>query len=1151
MKTFKISFERLNGIVLFPGLIIFNFFLPIEKLSAQLITTCPNSDFNLGNFTNWTGTYGSFANPTLYPGLDTNTIAPFPHGNFQCYQGNNPAHCPPLHAIITGPGTLDPNTGDSLISVFPGEAYGARLGHATGGSHAATLKFNVYVDNSNYLFIYRYAVVLQNQGHPYAQQPSFQIAVEDSTGTIFDSTCGYYFIWANDTALGPGWHRHNFPPPTAHTDWKEWTTVGMSLQSWHGHHLSIVFTTKDCSPGGHYGYAYLSAYCSYLQIHTALCEGDSTATLIAPPGFTYLWSPGNYTSDTIVVPHPVTGTTYSCLLTAQNGCQVTITDTLTYTVIHTNFTHGIGCAGQPMQFNDSSYTSQNAVVNWNWNFGDGSAHVIGNPNPTHIYATSGNFNVTLISFSTEGCSDTMIKTVTIDSLPIITNTALRQRICNNNPTNITLNSTVTNTLYTWTTTVSSANISGYSNNPTTPALFTNQTLTNSGNKLDSVNYHFTPHSSLCTGTVTNFTVVVCPEPLLLTAPLGETICDSVNTAIALTSNVDSTRFTWTCTANPGNHLSGYSNNTTLPGMLNINQVIYNSGYTVDTLDYHITGNAYGCSGPVYDYQVIVNPLPDLSTTPLTESICSQNYTGVDLSSHVAGTQFTWTCTPSGPGITGWSNSTVPSTTLNQQLFNSTTAPGTVTYSITPHANNCDGHVYQYVVTVKPVPSVTNTINPAICSGSTTNIILQSNTPGSTFAWTATGSSPNVSGYSNSSGPVISQLLINSGHATETVIYSVTATYNGCSGPSSNITVTVYPVADVIFTPTSNTLCSAQTTNFSLSSHVSGTTFTWTATGSSGNVNGFSAGSGNSIVQTLNNTGFSIETVTYAVQPTANGCPGTPNQAIATVNPVPVVTYTLCTDNVTTVSAQPIKLAGGIPLNGAYSGSGVTSNIFYPAVAGTGNHTITYTYTNYLGCSRNATQVITVVNTPAFTCGNFLTDIRDNTQYPTVKLWARCWMAANLNFGTQILSASMQRDNCINEKYCYSDNVANCASYGGLYQWDEMMRYDNTAAAQGFCPPGWHVPTENEWNTLFLLYISNGFAGAPLKYTGYSGFDAFLSGVRFNNISWDFFNFAIMFWSSTEEAPLKAWAHGMNTFNPSVSYYPSSKTHAFAVRCIQD
>jgi uncharacterized protein (TIGR02145 family) len=43
----------------------------------------------------------------------------------------------------------------------------------------------------------------------------------------------------------------------------------------------------------------------------------------------------------------------------------------------------------------------------------------------------------------------------------------------------------------------------------------------------------------------------------------------------------------------------------------------------------------------------------------------------------------------------------------------------------------------------------------------------------------------------------------------------------------------------------------------------------------------------------------------------------------------------------------------------------------------------------------------------------------------------------------------------------------------------------------------------------------------------------------------------MYWSSTEEVADKAWAHGMNTINPSVSYYPGSKTHAFAVRCVQD
>jgi uncharacterized protein (TIGR02145 family) len=121
----------------------------------------------------------------------------------------------------------------------------------------------------------------------------------------------------------------------------------------------------------------------------------------------------------------------------------------------------------------------------------------------------------------------------------------------------------------------------------------------------------------------------------------------------------------------------------------------------------------------------------------------------------------------------------------------------------------------------------------------------------------------------------------------------------------------------------------------------------------------------------------------------------------------------------------------------------------------------------------------------------------------------------------------------------------------MYQWDELMHYTITGGAQGVCPPEWHIPTEAEWTTLFNFYISNGFAGSPLKYTGYSGFNALLSGTRFNNVQWDFNNFAIMLWSSTAHFSRKAWAHGMNTFNPSVSYYPSHRNNAFWTRCIKD
>jgi uncharacterized protein (TIGR02145 family) len=109
----------------------------------------------------------------------------------------------------------------------------------------------------------------------------------------------------------------------------------------------------------------------------------------------------------------------------------------------------------------------------------------------------------------------------------------------------------------------------------------------------------------------------------------------------------------------------------------------------------------------------------------------------------------------------------------------------------------------------------------------------------------------------------------------------------------------------------------------------------------------------------------------------------------------------------------------------------------------------------------------------------------------------------------------------------------------------------TPAAQGFCPPGWHIPSENDWNILFSSYISNAFAGSPLKYSGFSGFNALLSGARHMNKGWDLFGFATFFWSSTSRSDSKAWAHGMNEVDPSVSLYPASRANAYSVRCLRD
>jgi uncharacterized protein (TIGR02145 family) len=573
--------------------------------------------------------------------------------------------------------------------------------------------------------------------------------------------------------------------------------------------------------------------------------------------------------------------------------------------------------------------------------------------------------------------------------------------------------------------------------------------------------------------------------------------------------------------------------------------------SIETVTYHVTPTANGCTGITVDYVVTIVSIPDVYFMPAAQTVCSQQGCNIQNLSHVVGTTFAWTASASSVNITGYSAGS--GNLIQQTLFNSGTTIETVTYTVAPAAFGCPPGIPQnVVVTVNPKPAVTNTTRKSsICSATSTSIVPQSTVTGSNYTWTASGSSLMVTGFSPGSGLMIQQVLTNTGYNIETITYVVTPVANGCSGDTTHFTVTVFPVADAYFTPPVQAICPLQTCNIINNSHVAGTTFTWTATGSSLMVTGYSGGSGILIQQTLDNTGYSIETVTYQVAPTANGCAGTNNNVIVSVDPNPSVNFTPCWDLVTTTDAQPIKLKGATPLNGTYSGTGVAAGQFYPAVAGVGTFPITYSYTNLYGCNGNASQSITVVAPIAFSCGNTLIDVRDNQQYATIQIGSQCWMAANLMYGSMISSEQMQRDNCIPEKYCYGDIAANCTSNGGLYQWDEMMKFDNASGAQGFCPPGWHVPTESQWGILFNYYTSNGFAGSPLKFPGFSGFNAYLDGASFKNVNWNFLNFATFFWSSNARGNMKAWAHAMNEYNPSVSYYPSSRTNAFSVRCLKD
>jgi uncharacterized protein (TIGR02145 family) len=86
-------------------------------------------------------------------------------------------------------------------------------------------------------------------------------------------------------------------------------------------------------------------------------------------------------------------------------------------------------------------------------------------------------------------------------------------------------------------------------------------------------------------------------------------------------------------------------------------------------------------------------------------------------------------------------------------------------------------------------------------------------------------------------------------------------------------------------------------------------------------------------------------------------------------------------------------------------------------------------------------------------------------YNTIQIFSQCWLKENLNVGTMISGDQEMTDNNIIEKYCKENEPDSCDKYGGLYQWNEMMQYTTQQGAQGICPPGWHLPTDEEWKVL--------------------------------------------------------------------------------------
>jgi gliding motility-associated-like protein len=356
---------------------------------SQQPSSCTNLDFELGNFVGWTGRTGSCCPVSMFAnGIVTGQ-----------------------HTIMSGAG-FDPHSNNQIPVVAPGGTYSARLGNDQAGSQAEQLSYSFQVTPQTELFIYRYAVVLEDPVHDPSEQPRFEIRVFDQAGNPVG--CGTYNVVSG--AGIPGFQTWFDPNIGSDIHFKTWTTVGIELSSYMGQTVTIEFSTGDCSLGAHFGYAYVDAYCSPMTVTSDYCPGSSTALLIAPPGFaSYLWSNGA-TSQTITINNPVIGATYSVQMTSVTGCIVTLNQVIAVTQLFSNFNFNPGCESGT-QFFDSSYVLSGSPVNqWLWDFGDGTTATM--QNPWHQFPSSGNYNVTLTATNAGGCTKSITKLISILPSPV-------------------------------------------------------------------------------------------------------------------------------------------------------------------------------------------------------------------------------------------------------------------------------------------------------------------------------------------------------------------------------------------------------------------------------------------------------------------------------------------------------------------------------------------------------------------------------------------------------------------------------------------------------------------------------------------------------------------------------------------------------------
>jgi uncharacterized protein (TIGR02145 family) len=145
-------------------------------------------------------------------------------------------------------------------------------------------------------------------------------------------------------------------------------------------------------------------------------------------------------------------------------------------------------------------------------------------------------------------------------------------------------------------------------------------------------------------------------------------------------------------------------------------------------------------------------------------------------------------------------------------------------------------------------------------------------------------------------------------------------------------------------------------------------------------------------------------------------------------------------------------------------------------------------------------------------------------------------------------------------YCYfnNDSATYAATYGKLYNWYAVND------PRGLAPAGWHIPSDEEWDSMETCLGGVTVAGGEMKETGTihwqspnagatnsSGFTALPGSERNYDGAFNVIGFFGHWWSSTQFNTTNAWIHRLSYGDAEIFRFNERKRFGLSVRCLRD